>query len=163
MDKKIAIFPGTFDPVHFGHIDVVKQATQIFDTVIWLIGENTTKKPMFSLDQRIKMLEITRKLMGFQNVEISSSNGLLARFAEKAETRFIVRSLRSSMDFEYEYQMTLVNRKIFPDLITIYIPARQDYIHISSSAVRELIRNGELISEYIPPSICDYIGTIYSK
>lgn len=161
--NKIAIFPGTFDPVHFGHIDVVKQATQIFDTVVWLVGENTAKKPMFSLEHRINMLNITRELMEFENVEIFTSRGLLARFAEKSNTRFIVRSLRSSMDFEYEYQMTLVNQKIFPGLISIYIPARQDYMHISSSAVRELIRNGESISEYVPPPVYKYINTTCAK
>lgn len=155
--RKVAIYPGMFDPVHFGHIDAVRDASQIFSKVIWAVGVNLVKKPMFSTDERLKMMKLANE---FPNVEVSQFSGLLVRFAESMGAKFIVRSLRMSMDFEYEFQMSLVNKQIGPNLVTIYLPARQEHFHLSSTAVRELIFNNENINGYLPDSVSDFIKKI---
>jgi len=155
--QKVAIYPGMFDPVHFGHLDVIGDASQIFSKVIWAVGVNPAKKPMFTLEQRLEMMKLTNK---FPNVEVSSFCGLLVRFAESVGAKFIVRSLRMTMDFEYEFQMSLVNKQIAPSLTTIYLPARQEHFHMSSTAVRELILNDEIIDDYLPNGVRDFIKNI---
>jgi len=155
--QKVAIYPGMFDPVHFGHIDVVKDASQIFSRVIWAVGVNPAKKPMFTTEQRLEMMELANN---FPNVEVVQFSGLLVRFAELAGARFIVRSLRMAMDFEYEFQMSLVNKQIASELTTIYLPAHQKHFHLSSTAVRELIFNSESIDGYLPDNVRDFIRNI---
>lgn len=152
--QKIAIYPGMFDPVHLGHIDVVEDASTIFSKVIWAVGVNPAKKPMFTTGQRLEMLELTNH---FPNVEVVQFSGLLVRFAESVGAGFIVRSLRMAMDFEYEFQMSLVNKQIVPSITTIYLPARQEHFHMSSTAVRELIFNDEPVDGYLPNNVADLI------
>ncbi|MBI2676648.1 MAG: pantetheine-phosphate adenylyltransferase [Candidatus Yanofskybacteria bacterium] len=153
----VAIYPGMFDPVHNGHLDVVGDASQIFSKVIWAVGINPTKKPMFTLEQRSEMMKLANK---FPNVELSQFSGLLVRFAESIGAKFIVRSLRMTMDFEYEFQMSLINKQIAPSLTTIYLPARQEHFHMSSTAVRELILNNEAVDGYLPNNVRDFIKNI---
>lgn len=152
--QKIAIYPGTFDPAHYGHIDVIRDASQIFSKVIWAVGVNPAKKPMFTTEQRLKIMKLANR---FPNVEVAQFSGLLVRFAQTVEARFIVRSLRMPMDFEYEFQMSLVNKQIAPELTTIYLPARQEHFHLSSTAVRELIFNDESLDGYLPEDVYKYI------
>lgn len=162
---KIAVYAGTFDPPHYGHLDTLEIASYIFDKVIWAIGTNPAKKPMFSEEERLKMMAlIMDKSLPYgylSNVEITSFNGLLVRFAQKNKADFIVRGLRMvSSDFQYEFQMTLVNRKTECHIQTIYIPAKQEYMHMNSSTIRELILAKEDINEYMPSIIRDYIQSI---
>ena len=155
MEQKIAIYPGTFDPVHNGHLDVIKDASQIFSKVIWAIGVNSTKEPMFSVEQRLEMMDLANK---FQNVEVVKFSGLLVNFAESVGAEFIIRSLRTIVDFEYEFQMSLINKQINPRISTIYLPASQSNLHISSTLVRELILSSELIDNYVPSKVMEYIS-----
>jgi len=151
----VAIFPGSFDPVHYGHLDVVETASELFSKVIWAIGVNPLKKPMFSLEQRLEMMRLANK---FPNVSVASFSGLLVRFAQSQEAGVIVRSLRMvAADFEYEFQMTLVNRKLVGELKTIYIPAGQEHMHMNSTIVRELILSGEDVEGYLPPEVLMFI------
>ncbi len=155
--QKVAIYPGMFDPIHHGHLDVVSDASHIFSKVIWAVGVNPAKKPMFTTEQRLEMMILANN---FPNVEVVQFSGLLVRFAESVGAKFIVRSLRMAMDFEYEFQMSLVNKQIIPDITTIYLPARQEHFHLSSTAVRELIFNNEAIDDYLPDNVRDFIKNI---
>ncbi len=149
--QTVAIFPGTFDPPHLGHVDVLNQASKTFDEVIWAILNNPDKKPLFSLKARLAMMqEIAKEL---PNIHVVSFEGLLVDAAKKAGATHIVRSLRMEMDFAYEFPMTCVNRKLDPNLITIYLPAYQEHFHISSSMVRQLIKFGRDIADYVPAAV----------
>ena len=148
---KIAIFPGTFDPPHSGHMDVLAQAAQTFDLVVWAILPNPDKQPRFDLETRIAMMRGSAS--NFPNVRAAAFEGLLVKAAQSITATHIVRSLRVGMDFDFEFPMTLVNRKLAPELITVYFPARQEHFHISSTMVRQLIDFGEDVSEYVPAAV----------
>src|SRR3989344_137229 len=155
--QRIAIYPGSFDPIHSGHIDIIKAGSKLFDKVIWAVGANSAKKPMFTVEQRMEMMNLVNK---FPNIEIGQFDGLLVRYAEYLEAEYIIRSLRTSNDFEFEFQMTLVNKKLAPELTTIYLPAKQGNIHLSSTLIRELILNHELIDDCVPSEIRDFIRRV---
>lgn len=159
--NRVAVFPGSFDPVHFGHIDVIDSTSQLFEKVIWAIGTNQAKAPMFKLEDRVEML---RRANVHSNVVITPFSGLLVPFALSRGAGVIIRSLRMvSMDFEYEFQMTLINRHLSDRVHTVYLPARQEHMHINSTAVRELLRNNEDVSEYLPESVRDYAASILGR
>ncbi|HYE22737.1 MAG TPA: pantetheine-phosphate adenylyltransferase [Verrucomicrobiae bacterium] len=151
MATRVAIFPGTFDPPHLGHVDVLEQAVRTFDRVVWAILNNPDKRPRFDLDTRkVMMCEACAHL---DNVEVISFDGLLVDAARSINATHLVRSLRIGIDFDYEFPMTLVNRRLAPELITVYFPAQQDHFHISSSMVRQLISFGQDLTGYVPSSV----------
>lgn len=157
---RVAIFPGTFDPPHFGHLDVLEQASQLFDKVCWLIGKNPKKQPMFPADVRMLMMEGLASR--FPNVTVGEfKKVLLVDEAHYRGAQYVVRSLRMAMDFEYEYQMTMVNRVLRPELDVVYFPARQDHFHISSTAVRELLAAGHSVTKFVPPEVIKLTGQSY--
>ncbi|MBX4205030.1 MAG: pantetheine-phosphate adenylyltransferase [Candidatus Doudnabacteria bacterium] len=150
-----AIFPGTFDPLHLGHMDVLVKAAKTFDTVIWGIFHNTQKNPKFTIDQRLEMMDAASR--DIKRVQVQAFDGLLVDAAKKIQATHIVRSMRVGMDFDYEFPMTLINRKLAPELITVYFPAEQNHFHISSSIVRELIAYKQDLREYVPAEILEYV------
>ena len=154
MREKVAIYPGTFDPVHIGHLDVLEDSSKVFSKVIWAVGTNPVKKPMFSIEQRLEMMRLANS---FSNVEVAQFGGLLVNFAKSIGAEFVIRSLRMATDFEYEFQMSLINRQINPNIISVYFPARQKHLHLSSTLIRELILNNELIDGCVPNEIRDFI------
>jgi len=154
MKNSVAVFPGTFDPVHNGHLRVLQHATDLFAKVIWAVGTNSAKIPMFTIEQRLEMLRLVNK---FENVEIASFSGLLADFAIERRATHIVRSLRVAMDFDYEYQLMLANQHLAPNVQTIYFPASQDDIHLNSSTIRELLRLRRVLAAYLPAEIKPYV------
>jgi pantetheine-phosphate adenylyltransferase len=153
---KIAIYPGTFDPITYGHIDIVQRAVEIFDKVIVAVAHNSAKQPLFSEEERLNMVrEALRKI---QNVEVDSFRGLLVEYAKKKKARAIIRGLRAVSDFEYEFQMALMNRKLDSNITTVFLMPHEKYTYLNSSIVREVaLLEGEY-SEFVPPAVQKYLA-----
>ena len=148
---KIAIYPGSFDPVTSGHLNIIQRAANIFDKLIVCVMVNAGKNPMFSLEERV---ELIRRVTGdLPNVEVDGSNELLADYARRRGSCVIVKGLRAGSDFENEFQMALVNHKINPELDTMFLTAESQYMYLSSSMVKELGTYGVDLSDFLPQEI----------
>ena len=148
---KIAIYPGSFDPITSGHLNIIRRAANIFDKLIVCVMVNAGKQPMFSLDERKEL--ICRVTADLPNVTVESSNALLAEFAREKGSCVIVKGLRAVSDFENEFQMALINRKINPDLDTMFLTADSEYMYMSSSVVKELGTYGVPLEDFLPKEI----------
>ncbi len=146
-----ALYPGSFDPLTHGHLDVVDRAALIFDRVIIAVLENPSKHPLFSIEQRVQM--IRDSLGARSNVEVSTFHGLTIDFARRTGANVIVRGLRAVSDFESEFQMALMNRRLEPDVTTVFIPTSLRHLFLSSSLIKELAEFGGDITEFVPPSV----------
>lgn len=153
--KKTVICPGSFDPVTLGHIDIIKRAASMFDHVIVGVFTNPSKKPVFSAEERIEFL--TEATQDIDNVEIVSYCGLLAQYCKQRGVDAIVKGLRAVTDFEYEFQQSITNKKLNPELETIFFTADSDSMYLSSSMVREVASMGGDISNFVPACIHDRI------
>jgi pantetheine-phosphate adenylyltransferase len=166
--KKIAVFAGTFDPPHFGHLDVVEKASEIFDLVIWAVADNSSKNPMFSLDERMDIMA-KMKAERLDNyglpiiIRALQPNQFLVDFARENKARFLVRSFRLTADFEYELQLSLINKKLAPEIQTVFIPPEQEHLHISSSIVREFIKSRHNTDELTTEYLCNTFGDRYGR
>lgn len=148
---KIAIYPGSFDPITSGHLNIIQRAATIFDRLIVCVMVNSGKNPMFSLEERVKLIRrVTGDLL---NVEVDGSSELLAEYAKRRGSCVIVKGLRAGSDFENEFQMALINRKINPELDTMFLTADSQFMYLSSSAVKELGSYGVELSEFLPEKI----------
>jgi pantetheine-phosphate adenylyltransferase len=146
--KKIAIYPGSFDPITNGHIDIAKRALSLFDTVVVGVAINSNKQTLFSKEER---LELIRNSLGdWDRIEIQSFEGLTVEFAQKIGANAIVRGLRAVSDFDYEYAISLVNKKLAPDVETVFLMASNDYSFVSSTIVKEVARHGREVSMQVP-------------
>ncbi len=148
---KIAIYPGSFDPVTSGHLNIIERAANIFDKLIVCVMVNSGKNPMFSRDERVDM--IRRVVDGIPNVEVDSSDELLAEYAKRRGSCVIVKGLRAGSDFENEFQMALINHKINPGLDTMFLTAEHQYMYLSSSTVKELGGYNVDLSDFLPEKI----------
>jgi len=148
---KIAIYPGSFDPVTSGHLNIIRRAAQIFDRLIVCVMVNSGKNPMFTQDERVEL--IRRVTSDIPNVEVDCSDELLAEYAKRKGSCVIVKGLRAGSDFENEFQMAMINRKINPDLDTMFLTAEHQYMYMSSSTVKELGRYGVDLSDFLPEVI----------
>lgn len=142
------IYPGSFDPVTFGHIDIIERCSKKFDNVIIAVLNNASKKEFFTIEERIELLKETTKQ--FKNVEIDSFSGLLADYAKKKKCTTMIRGLRAVSDYEYEMQMALVNKKLNSDLETIFMVSSTEFIYLSSSIVKEISNLGGDIRCFVP-------------
>lgn len=147
-NKIIAVYPGTFDPVTYGHMDIIERASQLFDKVIVAVAVNISKTPLF--DEKERKLLLTKVCGKYGNVKIDSFKGLLADYAKKKRASVIVRGLRAVSDFEYEFQMSLTNRKLAPGISTIFLMPNEKYTYLNSSLVRELSRFNGDIKDFVP-------------
>jgi pantetheine-phosphate adenylyltransferase len=148
---KIAIYPGTFDPITFGHIDIIERATVLFDKVIVAIAPNLAKKPMFSVSERKEMIAaVTSK---HKNIEIDSFEGLVVDYVLFKNATAIIRGLRAISDFEYELQMALMNRKLKEQVITVFLMPHEKYVYLNSSIVKEVASFNGDISHLVPPIV----------
>ena len=148
---KIAIYPGSFDPVTIGHLNIIRRAATIFDKLIVCVMVNAAKNPMFTLDERVEM--ISRVTDDLPNVEVDSSDELLADYARRRGSCVIVKGQRAGSDFENEFQMALINKKINPELDTMFLTAESRYMYLSSSTVKELGRYGVDLAGFLPEQI----------
>lgn len=148
---KTAIYPGSFDPVTLGHLDVIERASALFDHLVVVVMHNQTKKPMFTLEERKTFL---RRVTGhLKNVEIDSSDGLLADYAARKGACTIVKGLRAVSDFEYEFQMALANRKLNPAVDTAFLMTSAEYMYLSSSIVKDIASHGGAIAGFVSPEL----------
>ena len=148
---KIAIYPGSFDPVTSGHLNIIRRAANIFDKLIVCVMVNAGKNPMFTLEERVELIQrVTKNL---PNVEVDSSSELLANYAKRRGSCVIVKGLRAGSDFENEFQMALINHKINPELDTMFLTAESQYMYLSSSTVKELGTYGVNLSDFLPSEI----------
>ena len=154
--KRIAICPGSFDPITLGHLNIIRRAAQIFDEVIVCVMLNITKtSPMFSVEERVDM--VRRAVERYPNVRVDSSGILLAEYAKQYEGAVIVKGLRAASDFEYEFQMNLINKHINPALETMFLTSSEKYTFLSSSVVRELAMYGGDLSGLVPSELIEEI------
>lgn len=153
----IAICPGSFDPITLGHLNIIRRTAQIFDEVVVVIMQNSTKKsPMFTVEERVEMVRKATERYG--NVKVDSSDILLAEYARQYEGAVIVKGLRAASDFEYEFQMNLINKQIRPELETMFLTASGKYTFLSSSIVREMAMYGADLTGLVPNELIDMIN-----
>jgi len=151
---KIAIYPGTFDPITNGHLDVLERASRLFDKIIVTVGHNTSKSPLFSTEERISLIkEVIKELKTEAKISVKSFDGLIVDFARTHGAKTIIRGLRAISDFEYEFQMALVNRRLFQDISTVFLMPHEKYTYLNSSIVKEVASFGGDISNFVPPLV----------
>ena len=148
---KIAIYPGSFDPVTSGHLNIIRRASRIFDKVIVCVMVNSAKRPMFTRQERVAMIK--QVVTDLENVEVDASDELLAEYAKRKGSCVIVKGLRAGSDFENEFQMALINHKINPDLDTMFHTSEHQYMYLSSSTVKELGNYDVDLSDFLPQQI----------
>ncbi|MFN3921079.1 MAG: pantetheine-phosphate adenylyltransferase [Caldimicrobium sp.] len=164
MSPKIAIYPGTFDPITNGHIDLIQRALKIFDTIIVAIGENPAKTPLFTLEERIFLIKKALEEFQLSNrVEVESFSGLLVDFAKKRGATAIIRGLRAVSDFEYEMQLALMNRKLANSIDTIFLMPSLKYIFLSSSIIKEAAKLGGNVEDLVPKIVAQRLKEKFSK
>lgn len=151
-----AIYPGSFDPLTLGHLDLIERASRIFDHVIVAVGVNSRKRTVFSADERIAMVKASVK--GLKNVQVDAFDGLLVDYARAKGVHVILRGLRAFSDFEYEFQMALANRKLAAEIEMIFLMPKETFSYISSSTVREIAERGGDVSPFVPPAVKRVIG-----
>ena len=152
---KIAIYPGSFDPITNGHADIVKRSAAVFDKVIVAVSINSQKMPLFSIDERIELAK--EVFVDYPNVEVATFSGLLADFAKSVGAKTIIKGLRAVSDFEYEFQMAHMNKKLNPDVETMFMMSNQKYSYLSSSIVKEVGKLGGDLTDLVPEQIIDVI------
>lgn len=151
--SKLAMYPGSFDPITLGHVDVIERAAQMFETVTVVIAKNSKKTPMFDEHERLAMAKAS--LVHLPNVTVTVHAGLVVDFAKEHGVDVIVRGLRAVSDFEYEFQIALMNRKLQPDVSTIFLMPHERYTYLNSSIIRELGRYRQDISEFVPAAVVE--------
>lgn len=153
---KTAIYPGSFDPITLGHLDVLKDGAKMFDKVIIAVADNPNKKGMYSVEKRKELIRASIK--DIPNVEVDSFSGLTVEYAKKKGATILLRGLRAVSDFEYEMQLSQSNRALSEDIKTVFLITRPEYNFISSSAVKEILNNGGDISKFVPDEIINMLG-----
>ncbi|MBI5598756.1 MAG: pantetheine-phosphate adenylyltransferase [Deltaproteobacteria bacterium] len=151
MPKRIAIYPGTFDPITRGHLDIIRRSLTLFDGLIVAVAGDTSKKPLFSADERISMIKA--EIKGHRNIKVESFDGLLINYVRAKNASVIVRGLRVISDFEYEFQMALTNRELAPDIETVFLMTSENYAHISSRFIKEIARLGGGLRAFVTPGV----------
>ena len=148
---KIAVYPGTFDPVTYGHLDVIRRVSSLFDKVFVAVAIGTHKNVLFSVDERIGMLK--EVVTEFDNVTVESFNGLVVDYAKEKSANVVVRGLRMISDFEYEFQMALTNRKLSPEIETVFMMPNESYSYLSSKLIKEVAFMNADVSEFVPENV----------
>ena len=153
---RTAICPGSFDPITLGHLNVIRRASNIFDKVVVCVMLNSTKKdPMFTVEEKVEM--VRRAVEKYPNVEVETASGLLAEYAKRHEGAVLIKGLRAASDFDYEFQMDMINKKINPELETMFLTADQKYTFLSSTIVREMARYGADLKGLVPDELIGFI------
>ena len=159
MSKRIALYPGSFDPFTLGHLDIVERAARLFDEVIVTIAHNSRKAPLFNLEERIELIsDATRHI---QNVRCDHFEGLLVDFARASQSLAIIRGLRAVSDFEYEFQMALMNRRLQPEISTVFLMPNEKYSYINSTIVKEVAKYGGNIEKFVTRMVAEKLKEKY--
>ena len=156
-----AIYPGSFDPVTLGHLDIIRRSAEMFDEVIIGVLNNTSKTPLFSVEERVNML--SEVVSDIPNVRVERFGGLLIDFARQNGVKTIIRGLRAVTDFEYELQIAQSNRKVAPEIDTVFLTTSIDYAYLSSSIVKEYASFGVDVEQFVPAGVVDRIKEKYSR
>jgi pantetheine-phosphate adenylyltransferase len=151
--SRLAIYPGTFDPITNGHLDIVRRASHIFDEIVICIAENTEKTPLFTIEERLE-LAIT-SIAGSDHITVETFGGLLAEYARMRKAAAIIRGLRAVKDFEYEFQMALMNKSLYPEVETIFLMPSERFTYVNSSIVREVARLGGDVTAHVPSVVAE--------
>ncbi len=153
LDPRVAVYTGTFDPVHRGHLDVIDRGRRLFDRLIVGVGINPDKTTFFDIDERVRLIEAVSA--GFDNVEVTKFEGLTVRFVRQAGARIMVRGLRTLSDMEYEFTMSLMNRNLDSEIETVFLMAKEEFSHVSSSLLRQIGQLGGDLSKFLPDPVKD--------
>jgi pantetheine-phosphate adenylyltransferase len=151
MNTRVAVYPGTFDPLTRGHEDLVRRASKLFDRVVVGIAESRSKRPYFTLEERVAMAR--EVLAPYTNVEVTGFDGLLMKFVRSESAGVILRGLRAVSDFEYEFQMAGMNRNMYPDVETVFLTPGEQYMFVSATMVREIASLGGDVSKFVQPLV----------
>ena len=157
---RIAVYPGTFDPITLGHEDIVRRAANLFDEVIVAVAGSTNKRTLFSLDERVAL---AKSVFIDANVKVIGFNSLLMQFVQEQGAQMVIRGLRAASDFEYEFQLAGMNRKLFPQLETLFLTPAEQYMFVSSSLVREVATLGGDVNQFVSPTVESAIKEKLSK
>lgn len=147
---RIAVYPGTFDPITLGHEDVVRRAANLFDEVIVAVAGSTSKSTLFSLDERVSL---AKEAFNEPNIKVAGFDGLLMQFVQDQGAQIVIRGLRAASDFEYEFQLAGMNRKLYPKLETLFLTPSEEYMFVSSSLVREVAKLGGDVNQFVSPYV----------
>ncbi|MBS1536211.1 MAG: pantetheine-phosphate adenylyltransferase [Bacteroidetes bacterium] len=158
---RTAIYPGTFDPITNGHLDIIERAAAMFDRVIVVIAINSNKSPLFSKDERVEL--VRDALSELPNAEVILHEGLMIDCAREHSAIAIIRGLRAISDFEYEFQMALMNRKLEPTISTIFLMPHEKYTYLNSTIIRELARYRQNVSEFVSPKVAEMLALKYGE
>lgn len=148
MNKRWAIYPGSFDPVTFGHIDLIKRALSLFDKVFIVVAKNPEKQPLFSVEERVEFVK--RAVRNLRGVHVESFEGLTVQYARKKGAKSIIRGLRATSDFDYEFQMALTNRELCKDVDTIFLMPSETHLYLSSKLIKEIAGRGGDVTSFVP-------------
>ncbi len=159
--KNKAVYPGTFDPITLGHVDIIKRAALMYDEVTVAVSASYHKKLLFDAETRIKLVEEAVK--GLKNVKVDSFNGLLVNYMKKNKKRIVIRGLRALSDFEYEFQLALLNKKMVKNLEMVYLMTDEKYLYVSSSAVKEIAMHGGNTIKFVPKAAAIALNKVYNK
>lgn len=157
----LAIYPGTFDPITMGHVDIIDRALNLFDEVIVAVAVNSAKDPVFTLEERIKMIE--KSFEGRQRIKVRSVSGLLVDYAYRQNAKAIVRGIRAVSDFDYEFQLALMNRKLKREVESVFLMPGFRWIYISSSIIKDAARNGGDVSDLVPHHVNEMLINKFSS
>src|SRR5215218_2213690 len=151
LDPRVAVYTGTFDPVHLGHLDIIRRGSRLFDRLIVGVGINPDKATFFDIDERVRLIEAVTRDYG--NVDVLKFEGLAVRFVREAGARIMVRGLRTLSDMEYEFTMSLMNLNLDPEIETVFLMAKEEFSHVSSSLLRQIATLGGDLTKFLPPEI----------
>lgn len=158
---KIAVYPGSFDPITMGHVDIVERGLRVFDRIVIAVAVNTSKTGLFTLEERKALIEKTFE--SYPNVEVALFEGLLVDFLRMRNIKSILRGLRAISDFDYEFQIAGMNNSLCPDVDTVFLMTSQKYYYISSSVIKEVARFGGNVSELVPAPVYEALSTRFAK
>ncbi len=151
LSHRVAVYPGTFDPIHLGHLDIIGRGSLVFDRLIVGVGINTDKKPLFELDERVDL--VRRVTKQFANVQAQPFTGLAVAFARQVGARVMLRGLRTTSDMESEFTMSLMNLNLDPQIETVFLMAKETYSHVRGTLLREIAQFGGALDKFVPPEV----------